>query len=103
MSEWEDLSGSFSASFKFPMMNKYHDKNTSRFCVWRKCEVFLKKEACSFVLVASALYSSLQWGDASDGRPYDPDDCSEAQEVRSPGRRGSPCPGSTVPSFGDGA
>nr|XP_020757469.1 1,5-anhydro-D-fructose reductase isoform X4 [Odocoileus virginianus texanus] len=50
----------------------------------RKREVFLKKEACSFALVASALYSAFQWGHAPDGRPYDPDDRSEAQEVRSP-------------------
>lgn len=103
MSEWEDLSGSFSASFKFPMMSKYHDKNMSRLCVWRKPEVFLKKEACSFALVASALCSALQWGNAPDGGPYDPDDRSEAQEVCSPGRRESPHPGSTVSSFGDGA
>lgn len=97
------MSGSFSASFKFPMMNKYRDKNTSRFCVWRKREVFLKKEVCSFALMVSALYSSLQWGDAPDGRPYYPDDRSEAQEVRSPGRWGSPRPGSTVSSLRDGA
>ncbi|KAJ8788892.1 hypothetical protein J1605_005188 [Eschrichtius robustus] len=41
-------------------MYRDQTKNTSRFCIWRKFEVFLKKEAYSFDPVAPVLFSPVR-------------------------------------------